>query len=279
MQIQQLRLDHPDFQPPQIDLHDWHLVVLNSSGGKDSQTMLNLVSGLAREQDCPRANIYVVHADLGRAEWPGTKELAQTQAEFHGFGFLSVERPQGDLLTHIEQRGRWPAPHARYCTSDHKRAQVSKVITQLHRELGRQQRPFRVLNCLGMRAEESPARARRPPLAMNQRLTTRQREVWDWLPIHDWSEAQVWEDIQASGVPYHPAYGLGMPRLSCVFCIYAPRAALVLAGRHNPELLAEYAALEERMGHRFQPDLTLASIQEAVQAGEEPGAMNGTWNM
>ena len=279
MQTRQLRLDHPDFQPPVITLNDWHLLVLNSSGGKDSQTMINLVARLAREQGYSRANIYVVHADLGRAEWPGTRELAQNQAEAHGFQFIAVQRPQGDLLTHIEQRGRWPAPRTRYCTSDHKRGQVDKVITRLHRELGPHRQLFRVLNCLGMRAEESPARAQRPPLAPNQRLTTRRREVWEWLPIHHWTEAQVWEDIRASGVPHHRAYDLGMPRLSCVFCIYAPRPALVLAGRHNPELLEEYVALERRMGHTFRPDLSLASIQQAVPEGEVSTKMNGRWNM
>lgn len=29
---------------------------------------------------------------------------------------------------------------------------------------------------------------------------------------------------------------LGMPRLSCCFCIFSPRSALLLAGKHNPGL-------------------------------------------
>ena len=32
---------------------------------------------------------------------------------------------------------------------------------------------------------------------------------------------------------------LGMPRLSCALCIFAPKEALLLAGYHNPALLAE----------------------------------------
>ena len=279
MSFRQAVLPHPAFQPPAVDLHEWDLVILNSSGGKDSQTMLNVVAGLAAAQVFPKRRIQVIHADLGRAQWPGVVELAERQAVHHGFGFLAVERSRGDLLAHIEERGMWPAPRTRYCTSDHKRDQIGKEIVRLHHEMGCGGSNFRVLNCMGMRAEESGPRANRPPLRLNQRLTTRQREVWDWLPIHHWTEEGVWEDIRASGVPYHPAYDLGMPRLSCVFCIYAPRSALLLAGEHNPELLEEYVSLERRMGHLFREDVSLVDIQDALREGETPGEMNGRWNM
>jgi len=72
-------------------------------------------------------------------------------------------------------------------------------------------------------------------------------------------------------VRHHPAYDLGMPRLSCCFCIFSPRSALLLAGKHNPELLAEYVELERSIDHRFRLELPLASIQEALANGEEPG--------
>ena len=89
-----------------------------------------------------------------------------------------------------------------------------------------------------LEAEESPARSKKEPYAPNSYFSTKSRTIWDWLPIHDWSEGEVWDDIEASGIPHHFAYDLRMPRLSCAFCIYAPRKALVLAGKHNPELLS-----------------------------------------
>jgi 3'-phosphoadenosine 5'-phosphosulfate sulfotransferase (PAPS reductase)/FAD synthetase len=49
------------------------------------------------------------------------------------------------------------------------------------------------------------------------------------LPIHDWTEEQVWQRIRASGVPYHPACDQGMTRLSCSLCVLASRADLVRA--------------------------------------------------
>jgi hypothetical protein len=62
--------------------------------------------------------------------------------------------------------------------------------------------------------------------------------------------------------------------VSCCFCIFAPRSALLLAGRHNPELLAEYVEVERRIGHTFRLELPLASIQQALTAGEEPGPVH-----
>jgi hypothetical protein len=64
-----------------------------------------------------------------------------------------------------------------------------------------------------------------------------------------------------------------MPRLSCVFCIFAPREALLIGGQHNPELLADYVAVERRIGHTLRRDQTLIEIQTALAAGEQPQAV------
>jgi 3'-phosphoadenosine 5'-phosphosulfate sulfotransferase (PAPS reductase)/FAD synthetase len=129
----------------------------------------------------------------------------------------------------------------------------------------------RILSCMGLRAEESPARARRSPFGFDSRASNGRRHVDVWLPLHGWSVQQVWRRIRASGVRHHPAYDLGMPRLSCCFCIFSPRSALLLAGKHNPELLAEYVEVEREIGHKFRLELPLASIQKALSQGEESG--------
>ena len=89
---------------------------------------------------------------------------------------------------------------------------------------------------------------------------------------------QIWERIWASGVRHHPAYDLGMPRLSCCFCIFSPRSALLLTGKHNPDLLAQYVAVERQIGHAFRKELPLASIQVALAAGEDLGSVSD-WTM
>lgn len=254
------------------NLSGYHWIVINSSAGKDSQAMLDYVIEQCDQVRVPRARIVVAHADLGRVEWPGTRELAEEQARHYRLTFIAVSRPQGDLLDHIVQRGKFPSPSVRYCTSDMKRGPILTIFTRLA-HFNRQQGVSicRILNCLGMRAEESPARARRPPFAPNEMASNGRRFVDDWLPIHGWTKEQVWQRIRASGVRHHPAYDLGMPRLSCCFCIFSPRSALLLAGKHNPELLAEYVAVERQIGHRFRMEPSLAEVQEAIIHGEQPG--------
>lgn len=264
---------------PDLTAYDW--IVVNSSGGKDSQTMLDEVvrqATLAGVKD----RVVVVHADLQRVEWQGVRDLAERQARHYGVRFEVVRRPQGDLLQHVRQRRMWPSSTARYCTSDHKRGQVAKLFTQLWAESPWYQRSrgVRILNCLGLRAAESTARARRLPFTHDQRQSNTRRTVDTWLPIHAWSEGQVWERIRESGVEHHFAYDLGMPRLSCCFCIFAGRDALLLAGEHNPALLAQYVETEQAIGHTFKADLSLTSIAQALARGERADVRRiSTWCM
>lgn len=252
-------------------LSDYDFVIVNTSSGKDSQTILRLVAAQAVAEGFPTARIVCAHADLGRMEWPGTVELAQAQADHYGLRLWKMARPQGDLLSHVQARGMWPSSAARYCTSDHKRGQIRKLMTELVATMDRPGRPVRILNVMGMRADESPARSKLQPFAQDVGASNGKRLVDTWLPIHAWSHADVWRDIRASGVPYHKAYNLGMPRLSCVFCIFSPPAALMIAGRHNPELLADYVATEQAIGHTFRKDFPIAKVQAAIAAGEDWG--------
>jgi len=249
------------------NLASYDVILINSSAGKDSQAMLTHVVELADSAGLDRARIIVVHADLGRVEWEGTRELAEHQALSYGLRFEVVRRDRGDLLEQIEARGMFPSSTARYCTSDQKTSQVAKLMTRLaveHRAAGRTA-PIRILNCLGIRADESPARAKKTAHGPDTTATNGRRVVDRWLPIFDWTSNQVWSKIRRSGLPHHPAYDAGMPRLSCVFCVLAGRKELVLAARLNPELAAQYAAIEQRIGHTFKADLSMAQVIRDAQ--------------
>jgi len=142
------------------DLAAYDVILVNSSGGKDSQAMLDEVCTLA-EAAGVLDRITVLHCALGHVEWPGTSELAREQAEHYGVRYEQRHREQGLLLDQVRRRGRWPSASARYCTSDQKRGPARKLITQLVTELGDLGRPARVLNCMGLRAEESRARLKK----------------------------------------------------------------------------------------------------------------------
>lgn len=262
---------------PDLGSYDW--IVVNSSAGKDSLAMLDVICSQAEAAGL-LGRVVVVHCDLGRVEWRGTRELAEAQAKRYGVRFEVVSRRQGDLLDHVQERGMWPSPKQRYCTSDHKRDQVGRVYTALAKEARTGSRPVRILSCQGMRAQESPARGKLVTFTTDKRSTNGRRTVDIWLPIHAWTVEEVWARINGSRAAdlSHPAYAYGMPRLSCVFCIFAPKAALILAGKHNPELLDAYVAVEKTIGHTFRADLSIAEVKTAVDATAAPVAV-ADWTM
>lgn len=259
---------------PPADLASYDLIVLNTSGGKDSAVMCQYVADVARAAGAGDRMV-AVHATFPE-EWPGTVDLVRRQTTAIGVPLEVVTRGEG-LLDYARRRGKWPSPKQRWCTSDFKRAPIQKVIT---RRAPGQRRRARVLNVMGMRAAESPARAKLLPFARDRRkgLTNTRRATDTWLPIFRLSTPDVWRMVAHYGLEMHPAYAAGMPRLSCSFCIFAPRAALLLAGRLRPEMLAEYVAVERATGHRFRQDLALADVQAALDAGEAPTTISD-WRM
>lgn len=263
-----------------FDITSYDFIVINTSAGKDSQAMMDYVVGLAKRMNI-LDRVVAVHCDLGRVEWQGTRELAEKHCKHYGIPLEIVSRPQGDLLDQVRQRKMWPSSTARYCTSDHKRGQVAKIHTMLTARLidsKAKGEKVRILNCMGLRAEESPARAKKVVFQNEARLTNGKRHLDTWLPIHNWTTKQVWAAIKASGVPYHYAYDKGMPRLSCMFCIFAPKDALVIAGRENPALLDEYVKTEEEIGHSFRHKFKIAEVKAAIEAGYQPTTV-ASWNM
>ncbi len=274
------------------------------SGGKDSQAMLSL---LARVHGELTGRAEVVHADLNEpdgtgAEWPQTPGHVEATAAVSGWPLVVVRRAKGGLVQRIEERAAttagtdrpfWPSSAARYCTSDLKRGPI-----QMH--LRRHGSTALVVSAMGMRAGESHARARRPVLFVAPGVSAaaydglspaealaahldapRGRLVLNWLPLHDWTEAQVWDELGTdaadldrrralhdaghvdealAGWQAHPAYVLGNERLSCALCVLGSRSDLLNGVRHNPELAARYAALEARSGYTFRQDLSIADV-------------------
>ena len=219
------------------------LVVSNHSGGKDSQAQHILLRSLV-----PADQLVVVHAPLGRVEWPGT--LAHIRATIDDAPLI-LARAEEDLLAMVRRRGFWPTPAIRQCTSDKKRGPIEREIRRYLKA-----NPCfggRVISCMGLRADESRDRAKRPPVAFSARNSKAGRHWIDWLPIHHYSEARVFEAIAAAGERPHWVYAKGMSRCSCSFCIMATQEDLRRAAQLRPRLAAEYIALEEEIGHTLSP--------------------------
>jgi 3'-phosphoadenosine 5'-phosphosulfate sulfotransferase (PAPS reductase)/FAD synthetase len=295
-----------------LDLTSYDIIIVNTSGGKDSQCQMGVIVEMAKKQGC-LDKVIAVHADLGRMEHTGTMELAREQAEAYGLPFIVVTRKQGDILDNVMQKHEsivkrdkrdkngeiqvaWPDKDNSWCTSEHKTAQVMKLVTKLVDEFsiktwGRKfhrgsdmPRKVRILSCLGLRSEESGPRSKRlaKMIADNGHAirpnhkghSNGKRSVDEWFPIESWTTKQVWDYIEASGVRYAPTYdGLskgdrcGMSRLSCCFCICASKRDLVISARKYPELAEEYIKIERATGKTMRQDF---SITELVKLANSP---------
>lgn len=206
--------------------------IVNHSGGKDSQAMFDLIWNTV-----PHKQIVVVYARLGRVVWDGVEE--HIHATTRGVPVYTCAGRR-DLLKMVEERGMFPSPKHRQCTSDLKRGPIEKTIRSLSVEL--------IVNCMGMRAQESAKRGKLETFKLSERNSKAGRTWYEWLPIHNWTVEQVFDRIAQAGQTPHWAYAAGMTRLSCCFCIMASKEDLTTAARLNPSLYREYVELERKTG-------------------------------
>lgn len=224
------------------------LFVVNHSGGADSQAATAAVAA-----EVPADQILVVHASLGKSEWPGALEHAQQHATDIGADFVvarSTAHP--DLLSMVRRRftvrpevPSWPSAANRQCTSDLKRGPVEREVRRYVKARG----ITSIVNVMGIRAQESSNRKKMPCWKPNNAQSVAGRDWVEWLPIHQLSHEQVREQVSQAGQTLHPAYGCGNERLSCVFCIMASTNDLRNGAIYNPELYREYVELERETGY------------------------------
>jgi DNA sulfur modification protein DndC len=241
--------------------------VVNISGGKDSLRMLGMLKELF-----PRQKMYVVFADTGfehikpipAAEW-ATGQAAAFGEELH-----VVRNPNKTYLEMVERRGMFPSASTRQCTSDLKRSPVHRFIRHLNEKI--------IINCTGIRAEESPARSKQNPWKFDETLSKAGRTVWNWMPIFEESLASVLRWHWQTGNALHPVYapdyhadgtvGGYLHRFSCRLCIFATEADIRAIYIHDREAFDLVSGLEKQIGFTMRNGKSLFQIigQHSVSA-------------
>jgi 3'-phosphoadenosine 5'-phosphosulfate sulfotransferase (PAPS reductase)/FAD synthetase len=262
----QLPLFPPD-DPPNLDavqlLREGAALVLSVSGGKDSDAMCHHLLE-RRQTEGWTGDVVMIHADLGaRVEWQQTPDYVQNLAQRKGVPLHIVRWTHGDLIDRIWQRYYkdpsrpcWPSAQMRYCTADLKREPISRWLRNTFPT-------GNVICAMGLRAQESHTRAKRKSFTLrtNSSAPTKGRFVYDWLPIHDWTESDVWDCIRRHGNIHHEAYSLGNHRLSCALCVLASLNDLINGAVHNPATYREYCRIEAVTGYSFRKDFWLSDIK------------------
>ncbi len=217
-----------------IDYSKYQKIFVSHSGGKDSQAML---WKLIRDGVEP-SKIMIVHSDLGEMEH---EEMLPWIWQNNLGCDVTVVEPELNFWELCRKHGRLPSMKVRFCTNELKTVPINRFITKYSEEQGY----TRVLSCIGLRAEESPSRAKKSPLIESKARHGVRRD--EYLPIFNWSKQDVFEAIAEAGQVPHRIYSEGWSRLSCALCVLGKTGEHVQANVIRPDLTEKLVALEKEL--------------------------------
>ncbi|MCI0393252.1 MAG: phosphoadenosine phosphosulfate reductase family protein [Acidobacteria bacterium] len=250
------------------------VVAFGVSGGKDSDAMAFATTRLLDtvKHAGPRV---LIHADLGQIEHADSLPQCRRLAERLGLELIVVRRKQGGMIERWEQRWRdnvaryvslscvtlitpWSSAGMRFCTSELKVAPITRELAiRFH---GRQ-----IINCVGIRREESTKRATKPISQVNKKLMRAGGLGGrDYHPIIDWPVEEVWLEHRRSSFAEHPGYYVnGNTRISCSVCVLSGLHDLQasLKDERNHDSYRRVVDLEITSAFSFQPSRWLGDVR------------------
>lgn len=192
------------FMPPVIErvLEAGAALAVSISGGADSQALARALTAAHRERGWP-GKIFLIYANLGRAEWPETLGHVEHISRETGLSLEVVRRAQGDLVAQWQDRQRqlagtgtpfWSSRGQRYCTSGQKRDQINRAL----------RRYALVISAEGIRAEESTERKEKQPLSVREKITAERLKHLDpekaWMEWQAAHQAGLWQESDQPGL-------------------------------------------------------------------------------
>lgn len=158
-------------------------------------------------------------------------------------------------------RMKFPAVSAdlrtRWCSSVVKIDVLSRVINHKYKS-------GNYLVLTGERREESHSRNKY--LEFEQyRSWTKSRDIWQYRPVIDFKESDVWNLYKKYKVQPHPCYELGWSRCSCQMCIFSSANTWASIYQLNPEKVEKFISIENKINHTLYHKL---SIWDKVKKGK-----------
>lgn len=121
----------------------------------------------------------------------------------------------------------------------------------------------RTILVTGERAQESSARAKYQS-AEPHKPSNRKRMVWQWRPVHQWSEEEVWTILERHRIRAHPAYFLGWSKCSCMTCIFGSPSQWASVAQIAPRKVIQIRQHEKDFGVTLRRD---GDIDKAIGRG------------
>lgn len=237
------------------------MIIVSMSGGKDSTATAILAQRDGREcrylfadtghehaetykyldyhRDRLGIEIETVRADFSK-QIERKRELVRTKWVDEGAVTASQAEEICELLQHTGVpmldlclwKGRFPSTRARFCSEELKHRPLN--LRQMEIAAGRAD----VESWQGVRADESPSRARLPEREPSDHGITIFR------PILHWTAAQVFDLHREAGIEPNPLYKQGMTRVGCMPCIHAGKSELREIAARFPAEIARVAEWE-----------------------------------
>jgi len=266
-------------------LHRGRPVAMGVSGGKDSGALALSLTEYLDSINHPKEKRVLIHSDLGSIEWKESLEWCQKLSEKVSTPLIVVSRKAGGMIERWETRWKnnweryhkieclrlilpWSTASMRFCTSELK----TDIIC---RELKKRFPGETIISAIGIRADESPNRAKAPIFKIQPKLQGKTTHGFDWSPIKIWTLENVKAIHTRCDFPLHPAYTqFGSSRVSCSFCILATANDQTSALRqpHNHFAYKLLCDLELRSAFSFQGTRWLCDLDPELRESLLPNS-------
>ena len=185
--------------------------ILAISGGKDSTALWIYITKVLK-----LPNVVVEFADTGWEDPITYEYLEYLRGKLGDFHTVKGEH---DFVELAIKKKRFPSTKARFCTEALK---MKPCRSWLLKMMGDGKITHNPIMCSGIRAEESPSRAKMP----EYEETDSYYHLPQWRPILDWTAKQVFDLHAEYGIEPNPLYKMGMARVGCMPCIMANQKEL-----------------------------------------------------
>ena len=177
------------------------------SGGKDSQVLYHLVkmAGVRHR----------THMNLTSVDPPGVIRFVKTQ-----YPDVDLIKPRMSIYEMAKKKHFLPTRNSRWCCAEYKETSGAAKVT-----------------LIGIRKEESARRANREEVSTSIKGKRKEQSFDQWSeheekmvacvggkdkilvsPIIHWTERDVWEFLNANGIPHCELYDQGYHRIGCICC-------------------------------------------------------------
>lgn len=177
------------------------------SGGKDSQCLYHLVKMAGVKAK--------THMNLTSVDPPEVIRFVKTH-----YPDVQLIKPKMSIYDMAKKKHLMPTRTLRWCCAEFKETSGAGKVT-----------------LIGIRKEESARRAKRGEISTNIKGKRNEETFDQWseheeqmvtcvggkdkvlvLPILEWTERDVWEFLNANGIPHCELYDEGYTRIGCIYC-------------------------------------------------------------